>query len=54
MSEFFDEWGHHIGYCNNCGEEAPLGTECCEEGEVVQYDHDPTEFGDEPDERLGN
>lgn len=38
---FHDEWGHHIGYCNSCGEEAEIGTDCCEDGEVVPYDDDP-------------
>lgn len=38
MSEPDD--GIQYGYCNACGEEAPLDTECCEEGEVVPYDDD--------------
>lgn len=30
-----DEYGHQIGVCNSCGEEAGVGTECCDDGEVV-------------------
>ena len=44
MSRYFDEWGRHMGFCNDCGEEAELGQECCEEGEVVQYEDDEAEF----------
>lgn len=40
---FVDEWGHRLGYCNSCGEEAELDSECCEDGEVVAYDDDPGE-----------
>ena len=29
---------HELGWCNACGEEAPMGTECCDDGEVVEYD----------------
>ena len=32
-----DEYGHQIGWCNSCGEEAEADTECCEDGEVVPY-----------------
>lgn len=35
-----DEWGRRLGWCNSCGEEAPLDTDCCEDGEVVPYDDD--------------
>jgi hypothetical protein len=41
MAEFsddgfmLDEWGHEIGYCNACGEEAQVGFECCDDGEIV-------------------
>ena len=38
---YVDEWGHHMGTCNSCGEEAELYTECCDDGEVVPYDDDP-------------
>lgn len=44
MTRYFDEWGHHFGFCNDCGEEAPMGSECCDEGEVVQYEDDEVEF----------
>ena len=30
-----DMYGHQIGVCNSCGEEAAADTECCEDGEVV-------------------
>jgi hypothetical protein len=44
-SPYVDEWGHHLGYCNSCGEETELGQECdtegCVDGEVVPYDDDP-------------
>lgn len=30
-----DEYGHQIGVCNSCGEEAEAGAECCDDGEVV-------------------
>lgn len=43
MADYRDEYGHHMGYCNACGEEAELGQECCEDGEVVEYDDDTTE-----------
>lgn len=39
---FEDEYGHHLGYCNACVEEAVLYSECCDDGEVVPYDDDPT------------
>lgn len=38
-----DEWGNELGYCNSCGEEAEMDTECCEDGEVVEYDDPPEE-----------
>lgn len=43
MNQYMDEWGHHIGYCNGCGEEEELGMDCknCDEGEIVPYDDDP-------------
>lgn len=44
MTRYFDEWGHHLGYCNDCGEEAELGQECCPDGEVVQFEDDEVEF----------
>lgn len=34
--ESLDE--EEYGYCNSCGEEARIGDECCEDGEVVPYD----------------
>lgn len=42
MTSYRDEYGHHIGYCNACGEEEELGMDCqaCDDGEVVQYDDD--------------
>jgi hypothetical protein len=47
---YVDEWGHHLGYCNNpdCGEEQELGLECqfCEIGEVVAYEDDPDPDGE--------
>ena len=30
---WLDEYGHQIGVCNACGEEAEA--ECCRDGEVV-------------------
>jgi len=36
--------GEHLGYCNDCGEEAELGTTCCDGGEVVPYEDDPCEL----------
>lgn len=44
VTRHFDEWGHHMGFCNGCGEEAELGQECCDAGEVVQYEDDEVEF----------
>lgn len=38
MSEYIDELGNHYGYCNACGEEALIDSECCIDGEIVQYD----------------
>jgi hypothetical protein len=38
---YVDEYGHHLGYCNSCGEEARLDEPCCDDGEVVLYDDDP-------------
>lgn len=43
MSEYIDDDGTHYGYCNTCGEEAALFSECCIDGEVVQYDDDTVE-----------
>lgn len=40
MTTYRDEWGNHYGYCNDCGEEAELGQDCCESGEVVPYEDD--------------
>jgi hypothetical protein len=41
VSQYVDEWGNRLGYCNSCGEEAELyGGECCEDGEIVPYDDD--------------
>lgn len=41
MPKYTDEWGNRYGYCNYCGEEAPLyGDGCCDEGEVVPFDDD--------------
>lgn len=44
MTRYFDEWGHHLGYCNECGEETQLESECCADGEIVQYDDDEVDF----------
>jgi len=44
---YVDEWGHHLGYCNGCGEERELGIDCCADGEVVPYDDDPDPDGGE-------
>lgn len=44
MATYIDEWGTHLGYCNACGEEAPMGSDCCPEGEVVQCDDDTEGF----------
>lgn len=44
MTSYLDEWGRHYGYCNACGEEAPLDGECCVSGEVVQFEDDEDEF----------
>ena len=32
---WLDEYGHQIGVCNYCGEEAEVGTGCCDDGEIV-------------------
>jgi len=40
MAKYLDEWGNRYGWCNACGEEAPLFSEHCEDGEVVPYDDD--------------
>lgn len=40
MAIYRDEYDRHLGYCNDCGEEALLDEECCEDGEIVQYDDD--------------
>lgn len=44
MSKYRGPAGIHYGWCNDCGEEAPMDTECCETGEVVQYDDDTEEL----------
>ena len=44
MATYIDENGTHYGWCNACGDEALLGSECCDDGEVVQYDDDEDEF----------
>lgn len=28
-----------MGFCNSCGEEAELDSECCDDGEVWPYDY---------------
>lgn len=43
MTIYRDEWGTHLGFCNSCGEECEIGQECCEDGEVEQYDDDEEE-----------
>jgi hypothetical protein len=35
-----DEYGRQVGYCNACGEETLLYTECCDTGEVVPMDEE--------------
>jgi hypothetical protein len=51
MSEYseegflLDEYGHEIGVCNSCGEEASAESECCDDGEIV-----PPERGGVDDE----
>lgn len=30
-----DEYGHEIGDCNACGQEALVDSECCDGGEIV-------------------
>jgi len=44
MPTYQDEYGRRLGYCNACGNEALLDTECCEDGEVVLYDDDSEEL----------
>lgn len=44
MTSYVDEDGTHYGWCNSCGEETPLDGECCEDGEIVQYDDDEIEL----------
>lgn len=46
MAEYRDEWGNWYGYCNACGEEVLMDTECCDDGEVVPYDDDDTPEGE--------
>lgn len=41
MNPYVDEYGHHMGCCNSCGQEAELGVECCTDGEVEPYEDDP-------------
>lgn len=36
-----DDLGEELGYCNSCGEEAEMYSECCEDGEVVAHDDEP-------------
>lgn len=49
MSDYVDEYGKHHGYCNDCGEEAALDSECCDTGEVVPYDDDPNPYDETGD-----
>ena len=42
MSDRRDEWGRELGWCNSCGEETLLDTECCDDGEVVPYEDEPS------------
>lgn len=37
-----DDTGQELGWCNACGEEAAADAECCEDGEIVPYDDEPT------------
>ena len=41
MAKYVDEFGRPLGFCNSCGEEVLLDSECCDDGEVWPYDdHD--------------
>lgn len=33
-----DERDENYGYCNACGEEQWLGSDCCDDGEWVPFD----------------
>lgn len=46
MTLYVDEYGTRLGYCNACGEEAELYSECCDDGEVVEYDDTYDEEGE--------
>jgi thymidine kinase len=37
-TDYRDDWGNVMAYCNSCGEEAEEYTECCDDGEVVHHD----------------
>lgn len=54
-SQYIDEWGNHMGYCNDCGEEAELfAGSCCEDGEIVAYedDNDPEGYQDQEEDNA--
>ncbi len=38
MVRYVDESGEFLGYCNSCGEEAELYGECCDDGEIEEYE----------------
>lgn len=38
-----DDFGRHVGWCNACGEEALLDSDCCDDGEVVPYSDEECE-----------
>lgn len=43
-TSYVDDFGVHVGYCNSCGEEGDLDSDCqtdgCDDGEMVPYDDD--------------
>lgn len=42
MSWHLDEDGNQYGWCNACGEERQEFEDCCDDGEIVEYDDEVT------------
>lgn len=38
LTRYVNENGEFLGYCNSCGEETELYGECCDDGEIEEYE----------------
>lgn len=49
-TRYVDESGNFLGYCNACGDEVDLYGDCCEDGEVVEYEDGDYSTNDEDED----